>query len=66
MQLHQMLHEFGDLFEQSEDDIGLTHCFEHEIHKQGPPVRLPYHRQNPWVWEEEENQVQQILRQGVI
>ena len=39
---------------------------EHSIEIQGPPVRFPYHRQNPTVRREEAEQVQQMLESSDI
>ena len=54
------------IFSQGEDDLGCTPLLEHTIETHGPPLRQPYRRQNPAVWQEEMAQVQQMLASDVI
>ena len=65
-QLMQLLEVYGDMFSQDEDDIGQTSVVEHTIETQGPPVRLPYYRQNSTVRQEEAEQVQQMPESSII
>ena len=46
--------------------ISSTSLVEHEIYTEGPPVRLPFRRQNPLVRAQEQSQVKEMLRDGVI
>ena len=39
---------------------------EHEIHTTGRPIRQPFRRQNPIIREIEQQQVKEMLRDGVI
>ena len=43
-QLQQCLAQFGDVFTQHDKDHGQIALIEHEIHMEGPPVHVPYHR----------------------
>ena len=65
-ELRQLLMQFQDIFAQNKEDIGRTDLVEHEIHTIGPPIRVPYRRQNPTLRQEEDLQIQQMLSQGVI
>ena len=48
-QLNELFREFGDVFNQGEDDLWSTLLLEHSIETHGPPLRQPYWRQNPAV-----------------
>ena len=60
------MREFKDIFASSKEDQGRTTLVHHEIQTEGPPIRLPYRRQNPIIRAEEATQVQQMLDTGVI
>ena len=64
-QLKALFQEFSDIISQGEDDLGCTPLLQHTIETEGPPLRQPYHRQNPAVRREEMAQVQQMLSSGV-
>ena len=65
-QLNELFHEFSDVFNRGEDDLGNTPLLEHAIETHGPPLRQPYRRQNPAVRRVEMAQVQQMLSNNVI
>ena len=65
-QLTALLDEFKDVFSRKNNVLGTTDLIQHEIHTQGPPIRQPLRRQNPFVREKEQEQVQDMLEQGVI
>ena len=65
-QLKDLLLKYQDVFSQKGDPISSTPYAQHEIHTEGPPVRLPSRRQNPLIREQEQQQVQDMLREGVI
>ena len=54
------------MFSKEGDPISSTSLVEHEIYTEGPPVRLPFRRQNPLVRAQEQSQVKEMLRDGVI
>ena len=64
--LQALLQEFSDVFSKGDHDLGQTHLLEHEIHTEGPPVRLPQRRQNPAVRKEEAHQIGEMLQHDVI
>ena len=43
-----------------------TGVVEHEIHTHGPPIRQPYRRQNPEVRREEQEQLKEMLEEGIV
>ena len=65
-QLRDLLQQYQDVFSKKGDPISSTPLIEHEIHTQGPPIRLPSRRQNPLVREQEQDQIQEMLRDGVV
>ena len=65
-QLKDLFLVFSDIVSQGKDDLGLTPLLQHAIETEGPPLRQPYHCQNPAVRREEMAQVQQMLSSGVI
>ena len=65
-QLTQLLEQYQDIFSQDDEKIGQTPVLEHTIRTRGPLVWLPYHRQNLTVWQEEAEQLQQMLDNGII
>ena len=64
--LNKLLREYKDVFSKEGDPISSTSLVEHEIYTEGPPVRLPFRRQNPLVRAQEQSQVKEMLRDGVI
>ena len=64
--LNKLLREYRDVFSKEGDPISSTSLVEHEIYTEGPPVRLPFRRQNPLVRAQEQSQVKEMLRDGVI
>ena len=65
-QLEKLLDRYSDVLCQKGDPITSTPLIEHEIHTTGPPIRQPSRRQNPLIREQEQKQVQEMLRDGVI
>lgn len=65
MDLRCLLQEYEDIFAVA-GTTSQTTLAEHSIHTHGPPIRQPQRRQNPKVRGEEERQVQEMLREGVI
>ena len=47
--LQRLLDEYKDVFSKEGNPISSTSLVEHEIHTKGPPIRLPFRRQNPVV-----------------
>ena len=64
--LNKLLREYKDVFSKEGDPISSTSLVEHEIYTEGPPVSLPFRRQNPLVRAQEQSQVKEMLRDGVI
>ena len=64
--LRQLLKEYKDVFSKEGDPISSTSLVEHEIHTEGPPVRLPFRWQNPIVGELEQSQIKEMLKDGVV
>ena len=64
--LNKLLREYKDVFSKEGDPISSTSLVEHKIYTEGPPVRLPFCRQNPLVRAQEQSQVKEMLRDGVI
>ena len=64
--LNKLLREYKDVFSKEGDPISSTSLVEHEIYTEGPSVRLPFRRQNPLVRAQEQSQVKEMLRDGVI
>ena len=64
--LWQLLDEYKDVFSNEGNPISNTPLVEHEIHTEGPPIRLPFRRQNPVVRDIEQQQVKEMLRDEVI
>ena len=64
--LNKLLREYRDVFSKEGEPISSTSLLEHEIYTEGPPVRLPFRRQNPLVRAQEQSQVKEMLRDGVI
>ena len=65
-QLQDLLEKYQDVFSKKGDPISSTPSMEHKIHTTGPPIRLPSRRQNPLIREQEQEQVQEMLHDGVI
>ena len=64
--LNKLLRKYKDVFSKEGDPISSTSLVEHEIYTEGPPVRLPFRRQNPLVRAQEQSQVKEMLRDGLI
>ena len=64
--LNKLLGEYRDVFSKEGDPISSTSLVEHEIYTEGPPVRLPFRRQNALFRAQEQSQVKEMLRDGVI
>ena len=64
--LNKLLREYKDVFSKEGDPISSTSLVKHKIYTEGPPVRLPFRRQNPLVRAQEQSQVKEMLRDGVI
>ena len=64
--LRRLLDEYQDVFSKEGNPISSTSLVEHEIHTTGPPIRLPFRRQNPVVRDIEKQQVKEMLRDEVI
>ena len=65
-QLAQLLEAYEDVLNRDDEDIDQTPMLEHNIETQGPPVQLPYHRHSPTVRQEEAEQIQHMLENGII
>ena len=50
-ELGELLEEFKNVFAGKGFKLGNTNLIEHEIHTKRPPIRQPYRRQNPEVWD---------------
>ena len=64
--LQRLLEEYQDVYSKQDDPISSTSLVEHEIHTTGRPIRLPFRRQNPIVRDIEQQQVKEMLRDGVF
>ena len=64
--LQRLIDEYQDVFSKEGNPISSTSLVEHEIHTTGPPIRLPFRRQNPVVRDIEQQQVKEMLRDEVI
>ena len=64
--LQELLDEFKDVFVGRDFRLGSTGVVEHEIHTRGPPIRQPYRRQNPEVRRQEQEQLKEMLEQGIV
>lgn len=53
-QLQQLLLRHHIVFAQHKQDFGRTSLIQHEIHTEGPPEHVPFWRQNPYIWQEED------------
>ena len=64
--LRRLLDEYKDVFSKEGNPISSTSLVEHEIHIEGPPIRLPFRRQNPVVRDIEQQQVKEMMCDEVI
>ena len=64
--LRRLIEEYQDVFSKEGNPISSTSLVEHEIHTTGPPIWLPFRRQNPIVRDIEQQQVKEMLRDEVI
>ena len=62
----ELLEEFRDVFVGKDFRLGSTGVVEHEIHTHGPPIRQPYRRQNPEVRRQEQEQLKEMLEEGIV
>ena len=46
--------------------LGSTGVVGHEIHTHGPPIRQPFRRQNPEVQRQEQEQLKEMLDEGIV
>ena len=60
------MNKYRDVFSRKGVPITSTPLISHEIHTTGPPIRQPSRRQNPLIREQEQQQVQEMLKDGVI
>ena len=64
-EVRRLIEEYQDVFSKEGNPISSTSLVEHEIHTTGPPIRLPFRRQNPIVRDIEQQQVKEMLRDEV-
>ena len=64
--IKKLLDSYADIFGRKDQPFLGTKWIKHEIHMEGPPIRQPFRRQNPMVWEQEQVQLQKMLRDNVI
>ncbi|XP_063843977.1 uncharacterized protein LOC135090825 [Scylla paramamosain] len=65
--LDGLIHEYGDVFAENEQDLGCATGVEHEIHlNSAVPIRLPYRHIPPPCITEVKAHVKGLLEQGVI
>ena len=65
-ELQELLEEFKDVFVGKDFRLGSTGVVEHEIHTRGPPIRQPFRRQNPEVRRQEQEQLKEMLDEGIV
>ena len=65
-ELRELLEEFKDVFVGKDFRLGSTGVVEHEIHTHGPPIRQPFRRQNPEVQRQEQEQLKEMLGEGIV
>ena len=64
--LQELIRECSDIMSQSDSDVGHANLLEHEIHRTGPPVRIPYRRANPIRREIEKEIITKMEQNGII
>ena len=64
--LQGLLEEIRDVFVGKDFRLGSTGVVEQEIHTHGPPIRQPYHRQNSEVRRQEQEELKEMLEQGIV
>ena len=64
--LRRLIDEYQDVFSKEGNPISSTFLMEHEIHTTGPPIRLPFRRQNLVVRDIKQQQVKEMFRDEVI
>ena len=64
--LQKLLDEYKEVFVRRDFRLGSTGVVEHEIHTHGPPIRQPYRHQNPEVRRQEQEQLKEMLEQGIV
>ena len=65
-QTNNLMNVLNDFFIDNVQFLKGTNKIKHEIMTEGGPIRQPSRRQNPKVREEEEHQVNLMLRDGII
>ena len=65
-ELEELLDRYKEVFSQKNGKLGKSSVIQHEIHTKGAPIRQPYRRQNPYVRQMEQEQVEEMLEQEVI
>ena len=65
-QLKELLDKYKRIFSETTGKLGRAGIIKHEIHTRGQPIRQPYRRQNPTVRQMENEQLAEMLDQGVI
>lgn len=65
-ELERLLEKYKDVFSERTGKIGRTGVIQHEIHTRGAPIRQPYRRQNPFVRQQEQEHVEEMLEQDII
>ena len=66
LELERLIEKYKDVFSKKNGKIGKSSLIQHEIHTRGAPIRQPYRRQNPYVRQMEQEQVEEMLEQGVV
>ena len=61
-----LLTKYQEIFDKKGKPLGGTQLIQHEIHTDGPPFRIPFRRQNPQVRLQEQEQLQEMLQDGVV
>ena len=64
--LLELLDEFKDVFVGKDFRLGIMGLVEHEIHAHGPPIHQPYRRQNLEARRQEQEQLKDMLEQGIV
>ena len=65
-ELEGLLNKYKDVFSKENGKLGQAGNVQHEIHTRGAPIRQPFRRQNPYVRQLEQEQVEEMLEQEVI
>ena len=65
-ELRELLEEFKDVFVGKDFRLGSTGVVEHKIHTRGPPIRQPFRSQNLEVRRQEQEQLKEMLHEGIV